>query len=62
MWCQSPAFGAGTDSAVSFTSTTRSRHDIQVSEPNEIENMPMHPSIRLRIAHYLEHRPEPVIA
>ena len=30
--------------------------------PDEIEAMPMHPSIRLRIAHYLEHRPEPVIA
>ena len=30
--------------------------------PEQIENMPMHPSIRLRIAHYLEHRPEPVIA
>jgi ADP-ribose pyrophosphatase YjhB (NUDIX family) len=30
--------------------------------PEEIEAMPMHPSIRLRIAHYLEHRPQPVIA
>jgi 8-oxo-dGTP pyrophosphatase MutT (NUDIX family) len=30
--------------------------------PDEIEAMPMHPSIRLRIAHYLEHRSEPVIA
>jgi putative transposase len=29
-----PAFGAGTDSAVSFTSTTRSRHDVRVSEPH----------------------------
>jgi ADP-ribose pyrophosphatase YjhB (NUDIX family) len=28
----------------------------------EIEAMPMHDSIRLRIQHYLEHRPEPVIA
>jgi ADP-ribose pyrophosphatase YjhB (NUDIX family) len=28
----------------------------------EIEAMPMHPSIRLRIAHYLEQRPDPVIA
>jgi ADP-ribose pyrophosphatase YjhB (NUDIX family) len=28
----------------------------------QIEAMPMHPSTRLRIAHYLEHRPEPVIA
>ena len=30
--------------------------------PAEIEAMPMHASIRLRIRHYLEHRPEPVIA
>jgi ADP-ribose pyrophosphatase YjhB (NUDIX family) len=30
--------------------------------PAEIEAMPMHDSIRLRIRHYLEHRPEPVIA
>jgi hypothetical protein len=29
-----PAFGTGTDSAVSFTSTTRSRRDVRVSEPN----------------------------
>ena len=30
--------------------------------PAEIEAMPVHESIRLRIRHYLEHRPEPVIA
>jgi ADP-ribose pyrophosphatase YjhB (NUDIX family) len=30
--------------------------------PAEIEAMPMHESIRLRIRHYLEHRSEPVIA
>ena len=30
--------------------------------PEQIEGMPMHPSIRLRIAHYLEQRQEPVIA
>jgi ADP-ribose pyrophosphatase YjhB (NUDIX family) len=30
--------------------------------PAEIEAMPMHESIRLRIRHYLEHRPQPVIA
>jgi ADP-ribose pyrophosphatase YjhB (NUDIX family) len=30
--------------------------------PAEIEAMPMHESIRLRISHYLEHRPQPVIA
>jgi ADP-ribose pyrophosphatase YjhB (NUDIX family) len=30
--------------------------------PEEIETLPMHPSIRLRIAHYLEGRNQPVIA
>jgi ADP-ribose pyrophosphatase YjhB (NUDIX family) len=30
--------------------------------PAEIEAMPMHESIRLRIRHYLDHRPRPVIA
>jgi ADP-ribose pyrophosphatase YjhB (NUDIX family) len=30
--------------------------------PAEIEAMPMQESIRLRIRHYLEHRPQPVIA
>jgi ADP-ribose pyrophosphatase YjhB (NUDIX family) len=30
--------------------------------PAEIETMPMHESIRLRIRHYLEHRLQPVIA
>ena len=30
--------------------------------PAEIEAMPVHESIRLRIRHYLEHRPHPVIA
>lgn len=30
--------------------------------PERIEGMPMHPSIRLRIAHYLEQRDQPVIA
>ena len=30
--------------------------------PAEIETMPVHESIRLRIRHYLEHRPQPVIA
>jgi ADP-ribose pyrophosphatase YjhB (NUDIX family) len=30
--------------------------------PQEIEGMPMHPSIRLRIRHYLENRDQPVIA
>jgi ADP-ribose pyrophosphatase YjhB (NUDIX family) len=36
--------------------------EVGFHSPEEIEVMPMHPSIRLRIAHYLEHRPQPVIA
>ncbi len=44
---------------------------IQVSEestqvaffaPSEIEHLTMHPSIRLRIQHYLEHRSRPVVS
>jgi ADP-ribose pyrophosphatase YjhB (NUDIX family) len=30
--------------------------------PEQLEGMPMHESIRLRIRHYLEHRSQPVIA
>jgi ADP-ribose pyrophosphatase YjhB (NUDIX family) len=30
--------------------------------PEQIEGMPMHESIGLRIRHYFEHRPQPVIA
>jgi ADP-ribose pyrophosphatase YjhB (NUDIX family) len=30
--------------------------------PAQIGATPVHPSIRLRIRHYLEHRPQPVIA
>jgi hypothetical protein len=33
-----------------------------VATPAEIEAVPVHESIRLRICHFLEHRPEPVIA
>lgn len=45
--------------------------EIQVSEessevgffsPKEIEHLNMHPSIRLRIQHYLEHRTQPVLS
>jgi ADP-ribose pyrophosphatase YjhB (NUDIX family) len=35
--------------------------DVGFFTPAEIEAMPMHESIRLRIRHYLEHRPQPVI-
>jgi ADP-ribose pyrophosphatase YjhB (NUDIX family) len=36
--------------------------EVDFFSPAEIANMPMHESIRLRIQHYLEHRPQPVIA
>jgi len=43
---------------------TTSEESLEVGffTPAEIEALPMHESIRLRIRHYLEHRPEPVIA
>jgi ADP-ribose pyrophosphatase YjhB (NUDIX family) len=43
---------------------TTSEESLEVGffAPAEIEAMPMHESIRLRIRHYLEHRPQPVIA
>jgi ADP-ribose pyrophosphatase YjhB (NUDIX family) len=36
--------------------------EVRFFTPTEIEAMSVHESIRLRIRHYLEHRPEPVIA
>ncbi len=43
---------------------TTSEESLEVGffTPAEIEAMPMHESIRLRIRHFLEHRPQPVIA
>ena len=43
---------------------TTSEESLEVGffTPAEIESMPMHDSIRLRIRHYLEHRPTAVIA
>jgi ADP-ribose pyrophosphatase YjhB (NUDIX family) len=43
---------------------TTSEESLEVGffTPAEIEDMPMHDSIRLRIRHYLEHRSQPVIA
>ena len=38
------------------------RLEVGFFTPAEIETMPMHESIRLRILHYLEHRTQPVIA
>ena len=29
--------------------------------PDELESLPIHPSMRLRITHYLEHRKEPYL-
>jgi ADP-ribose pyrophosphatase YjhB (NUDIX family) len=36
--------------------------DVRFVELGETQALPIHPSIRLRIQHYTEHRPEPVIA
>ncbi len=36
--------------------------EVAFFSPAEIDSMPMHESIRLRIRHYLERRPTPVIA
>ncbi|AKC38486.1 Putative MutT/NUDIX-like protein [Mycolicibacterium phlei] len=35
--------------------------DIAWTEPAHIEQLNMHPSMRLRITHYLEHRPTPYL-
>jgi 8-oxo-dGTP pyrophosphatase MutT (NUDIX family) len=35
--------------------------DIAWTHPDDIEELPMHPSMRLRIDHYLEHRPTPYL-
>lgn len=35
--------------------------DVGFFSPEEIENLHMHPSIRLRIQHFLEHREQPFI-
>jgi ADP-ribose pyrophosphatase YjhB (NUDIX family) len=42
--------------------TSEESTEVGFFTPAEIEAMPMHDSIRLRIGHYLEHRPQPVIA
>ena len=42
--------------------TSEESTEVGFFPPVEIEAMPMHESIRLRIRHYLEHRPQPVIA
>ncbi len=36
-------------------------YEVAFFSPQEIEHLNMHPSIRLRIQHYLEHPPKPVI-
>jgi len=43
-------------------STSEESLEVGFFTPAEIESMPMHDSIRLRIGHYLEHRPAAVIA
>ena len=36
-------------------------YEVAFFSSQEIKHLKMHPSIRLRIEHYLEHRPQPVI-
>jgi 8-oxo-dGTP pyrophosphatase MutT (NUDIX family) len=47
---------AGGDLAVSSEST-----EVRFVAPAEIEQLPISPTIRLRIRHYLEDRPEPAV-
>ncbi len=42
--------------------TSEESTEVGFFTPAGIDAMPMHESIRLRIRHYLEHRPQPVIA
>jgi ADP-ribose pyrophosphatase YjhB (NUDIX family) len=42
--------------------TSHESSEVGFFTPAEVEAMPVHESIRLRIRHYLERRPEPVIA
>jgi len=42
--------------------TSEESPEVGFFEPEEIAALPMHESIRLRIRHYLENRPRPVIA
>jgi len=44
-----------------LASSTDESLEVGFFTPAEIEDLPMHPSIRLRIAHYLEHHDHPVI-
>jgi hypothetical protein len=37
-------------------------HEVGFFPPDQIPGLDMHPSIRKRIRHYLEHRPRAVIA
>jgi ADP-ribose pyrophosphatase YjhB (NUDIX family) len=45
-----------------LATTTDESLEIGFFMPEQIEALPMHPSIRLRITHYLEYRDHPVIA
>ncbi len=41
---------------------SKESYEVAFFSPAEIERLQMHPSIRLRIQHYLEHHSQPVIA
>jgi ADP-ribose pyrophosphatase YjhB (NUDIX family) len=45
-----------------LATTTDESLEVAFFAPEQIEALPMHPSIRLRITHYLEYRDHPVIA
>jgi ADP-ribose pyrophosphatase YjhB (NUDIX family) len=45
-----------------LATSTEESLEVGFFTPEQIVDLPMHPSIRLRIAHYLEHRDQPVIA
>ncbi len=42
-------------------STSKESVDVRFVELDEADRLSIHPSIRLRIQHYAENRPEPVI-
>ena len=48
--------------AVGQLSVSDESTEVRWAAPQAIEELPMHESIRLRIEHFLEHRPAPAIA
>lgn len=44
-----------------ITATSDETSEVRYAHPGELESLDMHPSIRLRIEHHLENRPEPYL-